>query len=126
MLLDKNGVKFKREAICLAKLTFQASSMYFFLLDFYCRFQAYLYRFENLVENTHKVRLNWLTGLAKKLRNSEEKLDELTVSRVKIVEKAGRKIQDILTQSDPWKGTDCIRENCLLCNSKRYRICRTI
>ena len=38
---------------------------------------------------------------------------------MKIVERAGVKLQDILTRSNPWKGQDCARTNCLLCHTKQ-------
>ena len=56
--------------------------------------------------------------MAKLLRENEEKLVQLTGSKVKIVERTGTKIQDLLTRSNPWKGHDCQRENCLLCFTK--------
>ena len=56
--------------------------------------------------------------LAKLLRENEENLVKLTGSKVKIVERTGTKIQDLLTRSNPWKGHDCQRENCLLCFTK--------
>ena len=56
--------------------------------------------------------------LTKMLRQNEEKLVELTGTRLKIVERTGTKIQDILTKSNPWQGQDCDRKNCLLCITK--------
>ena len=56
--------------------------------------------------------------LAKKLRESEEKLGELTGYKIKVVERAGTKLVDLLTSSNPWGGTDCRREFCLLCETK--------
>ena len=43
---------------------------------------------------------------------------KLTKNRLKIVERAGVKIKDLLTRSNPWKGQDCKRKNCLLCLTK--------
>ena len=34
---------------------------------------------------------------------------------VKVVERAGQRIEDILHKSDPWEKRDCERENCALC-----------
>ena len=34
------------------------------------------------------------------------------------MERASVKLQDIITKSNPWKGTDCQRSNCLLCFTK--------
>ena len=56
--------------------------------------------------------------LAKLLRDNEEKLESMTGTRLKIIERTGVKIQDMLTKSNPWQGQDCLRQNCLLCNSK--------
>ena len=58
------------------------------------------------------------SGLATELREQEQKLQEVTGERIKIVEKAGRKLENILAGRDPWKGKDCGRENCFLCNTK--------
>lgn len=56
--------------------------------------------------------------LAKKLRENEEKVSKINKNRVKIVERAGVKIQDVLTKANPWKGHDCKCKNCLLCHTK--------
>ena len=56
--------------------------------------------------------------LAKLLRENEEKLVKLTNCKVKIIERTGTKIQELLTKSNPWKGHDCERQNCLLCFTK--------
>ena len=58
------------------------------------------------------------SGLAKVIKEKEEKLKELTGEKVKIVEKAGMKLENILTKNNPWKGSDCGRPNCLLCMTK--------
>ena len=57
--------------------------------------------------------------LARRLRANEENLFNLTRTRVKIVERAGVKLQDLLTTSNPWKGADCGRQNCLICLTKQ-------
>ena len=57
------------------------------------------------------------SNLAKKLREKEETLKEITGNKIKIVERAGVKLQDILVR-DPWKGRDCGRLNCFICNTK--------
>ena len=56
--------------------------------------------------------------LVKELRSAENMLGESTGAKLKIVERCGTKIADILTSSDPWKGKDCMREGCLLCQTK--------
>ena len=57
--------------------------------------------------------------LAKSLREAEEKLGSITGYRLKVVEKAGDKLEDILTKSNPWQGLDCGRRACLLCKTKQ-------
>ena len=39
--------------------------------------------------------------------------------RLKVVERAGTKIENILHQSDPWGGQICEREKCMLCATKK-------
>ena len=56
--------------------------------------------------------------LAKKLRENEENLAKITQTKVKIVERTGTQLQHLLTRSNPWKGIDCTRKNCLLCFTK--------
>ena len=57
--------------------------------------------------------------LAKKLRENEERMGKFTNNKLKIVERAGVKIQDMLTKANPWKGQDCLRTNCILCLTKQ-------
>ena len=52
------------------------------------------------------------------LRQAEEKLEELTGYSLKVVERAGSKLVDLLTSSNPWKGKECAREHCLLCKTR--------
>ena len=56
--------------------------------------------------------------LVKELRSAENMLGDSTGAKLKVVERCGTKIADILTSSDPWKGKDCMREGCLLCQTK--------
>ena len=56
--------------------------------------------------------------LTRRLRAAEEDMARQTGIKIKIVEKAGTKLVDLLHKSDPWQGADCRRENCLLCRTK--------
>ena len=58
------------------------------------------------------------SGLAKDLKEKENKLQEVTGDKVKIVERAGKKLENIIAGKDPWKGKDCGRKNCFLCSTK--------
>ena len=57
--------------------------------------------------------------LASRLRDNEQKMEQLTGYRIKIVERGGKKLVDILHKANPWAGQDCGREGCLLCKTKR-------
>ena len=57
--------------------------------------------------------------LAKKMREAENTMQDMTGYRLKIVERAGTKLEDMLTKADPWQGQECGREKCLLCLTKQ-------
>ena len=56
--------------------------------------------------------------LAKELRKVEDMMEALSGMRIKIVEKAGIQMKQILVKSNPWAGSDCGREGCLPCETK--------
>ena len=58
------------------------------------------------------------SALAKELRLVEETMETLTGTRLKIVEKAGIQLKRILVKQNPWAGTDCLREDCLICQTR--------
>ena len=55
--------------------------------------------------------------LAKRLRERLEKLEKLGSLKLKVVEKTGEKLVDLLHRSDAWSDMDCSREDCLICGS---------
>ena len=57
--------------------------------------------------------------LAKSLSGAEEKMESLTGYRLKVVERSGTKLEDILHKSNPWQGQDCDRLGCLLYITKK-------
>ena len=58
------------------------------------------------------------SGLARRYRQSEGNMGALCDYRLKFVERAGKKISDILTTSNPWRGQDCERDRCVPCDTK--------
>ena len=56
--------------------------------------------------------------LFKQLHENEENLVKIPGSKVQIVEGTGIQLQDLLTRSNPWKGSDCLKPNCMLCCTK--------
>ena len=56
--------------------------------------------------------------LAKLLRDNERKMTEITGMSVKFVERSGIKLCRTLCQTNPWSGQDCLRPDCLMCESK--------
>ena len=57
--------------------------------------------------------------LATRLRENEQRMEGMTGCRIKIVERGGQKLVDILHKANPWAGTDCNREGCLCPERKR-------
>ena len=55
--------------------------------------------------------------LAARLRAEEDNLAAITGFRVRIVERAGTKILNLLHKSNPWAETACSRENCYPCST---------
>ena len=64
------------------------------------------------IPNTHHIEL------AGELRDTEMYFEKMTDYRLKMVEKAGTKVCEMLTDSDPWSGQDCAREKCWLWETK--------
>ena len=58
--------------------------------------------------------------LAVRIRENEERMEKMIGYRLKIVEKGGSKLVDLLHKANPWAGKDCERKDCLLCETKRY------
>ena len=54
--------------------------------------------------------------LAKRMR--EVKLEEMTGYKMKIVERGGSKLEDILVRKNPWEGETCGRKLCFPCMTK--------
>ena len=54
--------------------------------------------------------------LAMRLRQAEEEVSALTGDKVKIVERSGVMLKRILHKSNPWAGTKCDRDDCLVCS----------
>ena len=63
------------------------------------------------VPHTHK------SELAKRLRERLETLEKLGNIKMKVVEKTGEKLDDLLHRSDAWGDLDYNREDCLICKS---------
>ena len=46
-----------------------------------------------------------------------KELEKVGTIKIKIVEKAGNKIVDLLHKSNGWSNEDCEREDCIVCSS---------
>ena len=53
--------------------------------------------------------------LARRLREKEVEIGKISLQRVKIVEGNGEKLENILTNTDPFGDEKYSRENCLTC-----------
>ena len=54
--------------------------------------------------------------LAKRIRGKLKVLEELSSLRVKVVERTGEKVVELLHKSNPWEEEDCKREKCKFCD----------
>ena len=53
--------------------------------------------------------------VAKRIRQNLSKFEEISMLRIRVVERAGEKLVDCLHKSNPWEATDCKREGCKFC-----------
>ena len=60
------------------------------------------------------------TMLAKKIRMEEVKIAKVTSYRVKVVKKAGDRLDRLLIGGDSHRGNECMRESCRRCWSKQF------
>ena len=66
------------------------------------------------------------SALANEIRENVQSLRPWTAINIKIVERAGEKLQDILCKSNPWGSQDCKRENCFSCEAAtKFEDCRS-
>ena len=64
--------------------------------------------------------------LAKRIREKLRSFEEISLIRVKLVERTGEKLENILHKSNPWEATDCKRDDCAFCtNEKLIGKCKT-
>ena len=59
--------------------------------------------------------------MAKRMRKKLESLEKLGQFKIKLVERAGNKVVDVLHKSDAWSMMDCEREDCLICKTETSR-----
>ena len=55
--------------------------------------------------------------LATDIRETIQSLRPWTLMNIKVVERSGDKLQDLLCKSNPWDNQDCERENCFSCET---------
>ena len=66
-------------------------------------------------------------GSKKRVREKLLKFEEISMIRIKLVERVGSKIVDLLHKSDPWDDIQCGRKECELCmgsEEKQWGKCR--
>ena len=55
--------------------------------------------------------------LSKRIRSKLEMLEKLSSLSIRVVERTGEKLEDILHKSNPWEGEHCGRKGCNFCDS---------
>ena len=58
--------------------------------------------------------------LAKEIRKRLEEINKNEAEKIKIVEKGGLKMRNVLGSKNPFKKEKCIQQTCPLCNSSTY------
>jgi hypothetical protein len=58
------------------------------------------------------------SGLAKELRKVEDMMEIMSGMRMRIVEKTGVQLKRILVKTNPLAGADCLRDDCLPCQTR--------
>ena len=76
----------------------------------------------NLIEGIIFVSHTEKSQLAKRIREKLEMLEKLSNLSVRVVERAGEKIEDILHKSNPWEGVNCGRKGCIFCESGEEKL----
>ena len=62
--------------------------------------------------------------LDKRLQKVENRISKLTGERIKIVERSGTSVKQMLIKSNPWAGRPCGKDKCLSClNSEEPQNC---
>ena len=72
---------------------------------------------EKKVEGVIFIQYTPYSEVAKAIRSRLKDIEKICKIKIKIVEKTGDKLVDILHKSDPWSKQDCMREDCWPCNS---------
>ena len=61
--------------------------------------------------------------LAKRIRSKMKLYENIGCIRLRIVEKTGEKIMNMLHKSNPWKNLRCMRDDCGFCEKVLMRKC---
>ena len=72
---------------------------------------------ENKIEGVIFIQYTDHSELAKVIRKRLEDLEKVGRIKVKLVERTGNKIVDLLHKSDAWGDSDCMRDDCWTCQS---------
>ena len=57
--------------------------------------------------------------LAKRIREKLKSFEEVSSIRIRIVERTGEKLVNILHKSNPWEAVDCKRDDCKFCENEK-------
>ena len=63
-----------------------------------------------------------LSELAKRVREKIESFKSLSSIRLKIVERTGETLEEILHKSNPWEKIDCGRDDCGICGQEEGKM----
>ena len=54
----------------------------------------------------------------RRIRTAEEDMEKQLGDRIKVVERAGTQLKNLLWKPDPWNGTGCMTVDCQVCSEE--------
>ena len=64
--------------------------------------------------------------LAKRVRNKLKMYEKISNLKVRVVEKTGQRIMDVLHKSNPWESNKCGREDCMICKGPEEKMWKNV
>ena len=77
-------------------------------------------KFEEKIKGVIFVKHTAHSTLAKRIREGLKLLEKVGSFKIKIVERTGDTLVDLLHRSNAWKNEDCKRKDCIVCSSTEY------
>ena len=74
-------------------------------------------RMKRKIQGVSFIQHTMHSEMVRRMREKLKEIEKVGKFKIKLVEKTGDKVVDLLHKSNPWSDEDCGRMDCLLCNS---------